>query len=508
MNEVIEENSLNNLINIDSEEISQVLNATSDEINGLEYSNEYNLNEDSDDDLNEQEDDYEELMHLIESNNKTNVSKQATKTHSDSTEVAPEFVDDTNVELGISDLETGEASDISTTSKPPINTPGFVDNSYYIGQPQPPVKNNYWNNNYKNQYVYQKNYENNRKEETVNRPSSDNVPAFVYNKNQKTAAPPNNYNYNINSNVNSYVVPNTHNTFAMNQNLQQQQKSYESEYAKKIDPIVFESNNGDKKKSAPADLCNDPYIDAITRTEWGNAFIFKGDNVYHVRGLTKWRLFDYEGWPKRINDLFPRLPTSIDSAYYFGENYFFTKNDLIWKYRSVASYPPRYEMVDGYPMLIRDEYPDIPFRSIDSAFAAGASIFFFKDYEFWQSDWSTNVTGRMPIKVNAALDWRNPRIDSSLSEPLAYLISNTSMYKFNYWSIPLSHESADIRYFLFDCVQANAPSSSYKQLPESPTFLGPSYKQAFLINDIYNRPPVATDTKWYKHRRSAHQTSN
>jgi len=28
----------------------------------------------------------------------------------------------------------------------------------------------------------------------------------------------------------------------------------------------------------PADLCNDPEVDAITRTEWGNAFIFKGLN--------------------------------------------------------------------------------------------------------------------------------------------------------------------------------------------------------------------------------------
>ena len=31
----------------------------------------------------------------------------------------------------------------------------------------------------------------------------------------------------------------------------------------------------------PADLCNDPEVDAITRTEWGNAFIFKGFiNIY------------------------------------------------------------------------------------------------------------------------------------------------------------------------------------------------------------------------------------
>ena len=54
------------------------------------------------------------------------------------------------------------------------------------------------------------------------------------------------------------------------------------------------------------------------------------------------------------------------------------------------------------------------------------------------------------------------------------------MYKFNYWSIPISQEALDIRYFLFDCVQAN-----YK--PHNPLFLGPSYKQAFLVDDVYNR---------------------
>lgn len=54
------------------------------------------------------------------------------------------------------------------------------------------------------------------------------------------------------------------------------------------------------------------------------------------------------------------------------------------------------------------------------------------------------------------------------------------MYKFNYWSIPISQEALDIRYFLFDCVQAN-----YK--PHNPLFLGPSYKQAFLTEDVYSK---------------------
>jgi hypothetical protein len=86
----------------------------------------------------------------------------------------------------------------------------------------------------------------------------------------------------------------------------------------------------------------------------------------------------------------------------------------------------------------------------------------------------------MPFKTNAAVSWRNPRLDNSLIEPLAYVVSNSSMYKFNYWSIPISQESLDIRYFLFDCVQAN-----YK--PHNSLFLGPSYKQAFIADDIYNK---------------------
>jgi hypothetical protein len=90
------------------------------------------------------------------------------------------------------------------------------------------------------------------------------------------------------------------------------------------------------------------------------------------------------------------------------------------------------------------------------------------------------VTGKIPFRTNAAVSWRNPRLDSSLTEPLAYIVSNASMYKFNYWSIPISQEALDIRYFLFDCVQAN-----YK--PHNPLFLGPSYKQAFIADDVYNK---------------------
>lgn len=47
--------------------------------------------------------------------------------------------------------------------------------------------------------------------------------------------------------------------------------------------------------------------------------------MWHIRGLTKWRLFDYDGWPKLIQDLFPGLPGKIDSAFLHDDQYFFTK---------------------------------------------------------------------------------------------------------------------------------------------------------------------------------------
>jgi hypothetical protein len=164
---------------------------------------------------------------------------------------------------------------------------------------------------------------------------------------------------------------------------------------------------------------------------------------------------------------------------------FFLKGDQVWKYKIASSYyPPKYVIVKNYPKTIKEEYPNLPFNRIDGAFAVSSSVFLFKDTEFWQSDWTSNITGKIPFKVDAVLSWRNPRLDTGLNEPLAYIISNSSMYKFNYWSFPVSYEALDIRYFLFDCVQAN-----YQ--PNNAIFLGPSYKQAFIADDIYNKESFA-----------------
>ena len=73
----------------------------------------------------------------------------------------------------------------------------------------------------------------------------------------------------------------------------------------------------------------------------------------------------------------------------------------------------------------------------------------------WQSNWETNTTGKMPFRTNSAFGWRNPTVEHNLNEPLAYINSNMSLYKFNLLSIPISQETLDIRYFLFDCMRSN-----------------------------------------------------
>jgi hypothetical protein len=103
---------------------------------------------------------------------------------------------------------------------------------------------------------------------------------------------------------------------------------------------------------------------------------------------------------------------------------------------------------------------------------------FAVENEFWQNGWSPNITGKIPLKANAILSWRHPNMMNEINEPLAYIISNTSMYKFNFWNYPTESEAIDTRFFLFDCVKTNS-------IPDKDVFLGPSYKQALIENDVY-----------------------
>ncbi len=100
------------------------------------------------------------------------------------------------------------------------------------------------------------------------------------------------------------------------------------------------------------------------------------------------------------------------------------------------------------------------------------------------------MTGKMPFRADAVLSWRHPNMKNGINEPLAYIISNTTMYKFNYWNFPLAHETLDTRYYLFDCVKTDLKVNNE---PNSNVYIGPSYKQAFIENDVYKNNQISRD---------------
>ncbi len=49
------------------------------------------------------------------------------------------------------------------------------------------------------------------------------------------------------------------------------------------------------KAAETVKLCNLSRIDAVSRTESGGSYIYANNYVWHLKGLTKWRLVEYEG---------------------------------------------------------------------------------------------------------------------------------------------------------------------------------------------------------------------
>ena len=282
---------LNNLdlSNLTSNEIDLVLNATSEEINDMDYSGEY-IDED---------DDYEELIHLIEQAANKTLEEELTK-------------DDAELSASIS-------TSTKKSSEPVAITQSLV----------------FENENDPSQYV---DFSISELTTKINGPNNveeyiDSGSTNLKSTEKQTTTKPNKYDY-INNVFNNLIESSTKRAEEIEETTTTPSKKIStSAFVKPLSisssssdsSIKYNYNETSSSDEKPADLCYDPVIDAITRTEWGNAFIFKGSYVWHIRGLTKWRLFDYEGWPKKINVIFPYLPSNIDSAYYFGENYFFTK---------------------------------------------------------------------------------------------------------------------------------------------------------------------------------------
>lgn len=174
----------------------------------------------------------------------------------------------------------------------------------------------------------------------------------------------------------------------------------------------------------PADLCSDPKIDAITRTEDGNTFVFKGDYYWQLvsDGVAK-------GYPRRISADWDGLPGDLDAALTWvdGKTFFF-KGNKYWRFRN-----RRRDI--GYPKLISVGFAGIP-DNIDAAFvwSGNGRTYIFKGSNYWRFDSksdppvgseyprSIKVWSGIPTNIDAAFKWENN---------VTYFFKDKLYYRFN-----------------------------------------------------------------------------
>lgn len=185
----------------------------------------------------------------------------------------------------------------------------------------------------------------------------------------------------------------------------------------------------DKPKPKPddgdaPDLCQDGTIDAITKTEDGNTYVFKGDYYWHLLedGIA-------DGYPRRISDDWSGLPGNLDAALTWtdGKTFFFKKGQY-WRFRNKIR-------SSGYPKSISVGFMGIPYH-VDAAFvwSGNGKTYFFKGNEYWRFDSRSDppVSDRyprpisnwngLPDKIDAAFQWKNGR---------TYFFSGKNYYRFN-----------------------------------------------------------------------------
>lgn len=176
--------------------------------------------------------------------------------------------------------------------------------------------------------------------------------------------------------------------------------------------------------SYPADLCIDPVIDAVTRTEDGSSYVFKGDFYWLLTsdGLAT-------GYPRRISVDWDGLPGNLDAALTWADGKtFFFKGNKYWRFRN-----KRRDL--GYPKLISAGFAGIP-DDIDAAFvwSGNGRTYVFKGNEYWRFDSKAEppvsaeyprpikVWNGVPAHINAAFKWENN---------VTYFFKGSQYYRFN-----------------------------------------------------------------------------
>lgn len=183
-------------------------------------------------------------------------------------------------------------------------------------------------------------------------------------------------------------------------------------------------SSGGSGSAAGDDLCSDPSIDAATRTQDGNFYVFKGHNYWQLsqEGLLP-------GYPRSISVDWDQLPGQLDAALTWADGKtFFFKGNKYWRFRN-----RRREV--GYPKLISQGFAGIP-DQLDAALVWGGNgrTYFFKGAEYWRfdskadppvsSDYprSMKLWHGVPAHVDAALRWQNN---------VTYFFKGPRYYRFN-----------------------------------------------------------------------------
>ncbi|XP_013776805.2 matrix metalloproteinase-15-like [Limulus polyphemus] len=172
------------------------------------------------------------------------------------------------------------------------------------------------------------------------------------------------------------------------------------------------------------DLCQDSSIDAITRTEDGKTYVFKGDFYWYINvtGVV-------DGYPRRISDDWDGLPGNLDAALTWSDgNTFFFKDHRYWCFWNK-------KMASGYPKEISLGFQGIP-NNVDAAFiwSGNGKTYFFQGNSYWRYDSHKdppvnshyprpiNNWKGIPNNIDAVLEWENGQ---------TYFFKGNCYYRFN-----------------------------------------------------------------------------
>lgn len=177
--------------------------------------------------------------------------------------------------------------------------------------------------------------------------------------------------------------------------------------------------------SKPADLCQDSAIDAITRTEDGNTYVFRGQHYWLIKneGLAS-------GYPAKISRDWDGLPGNLDAALTWSDGKtFFFKGDKYWRFFNKRREP-------GYPKLISAGFAGIP-NNVDAAFvwSGNGKTYFFKRDKYWRFDSKQEppVSSQYPKSIKNWVGLPSGGIDAAFKweNGMTYFFKEDLYYRFD-----------------------------------------------------------------------------